>query len=219
MKKHKIFLLLVVGSFTLSAQDEIKNISRKACDCISELDVTDSNKKDMTTKLGVCFISASAGHEKFLKDKHGIDLTGKKLKKSGKKLGELIAMQAIIDCPMLIMAMVSGEGYTAAQVEYKKSRTKVTAPVVKTIPVKSVTGKVIKVEKEGFASFSVLGTDGFTSKLYWIDFFENSSVLLEDATKLKAKQFLFTYIEKKVFFAAKNNYELVKVLTGVSIAK
>jgi hypothetical protein len=215
VKKYIVILLMVVGTLTLSAQDEVKQISRKACDCMSELKISGADKDEMNTKLGLCFISASNGHEKYLKEKHGIVLSGKNAKKSGKKLGELIAVRAIIDCPSLIMAMVSGEGFAAAQVEYKKA--KVAPPIAVAPAIKSVTGKVISVGKVPFASFDIKGTDGFTTKLYWIDFFDKSSVLLEDVTELKAKKLSFTFIEKKVFFAAKNSYELVKVVTGVTI--
>ncbi|MFT6748032.1 MAG: hypothetical protein ACJAZ2_002390 [Glaciecola sp.] len=219
MKKSILLLALLVGSVVLSAQNELKNITEKSCDCMSDLDISKFKKKDLEAQLGLCFIAGAGDHEKWLEKEHGITFTGKKAKKSGEKLGELIAVQALSKCPGLIMALVNKKGFEEAQVEYKKKKAGIPTTTVtakpKVTPVKSISGKVVKVGKKNFASFNVKGADGFTNTLYWIDYFDNSGVLLEELSSLKTKDLSFTYIEKKVFFADKNNYELVKVITGV----
>ena len=201
-----LFCSLVSVSIFGAEQKPLKVIAKKACTCTNQAEMNELNTANARAmKLGICIIKASRGHESYLKEKHGVDLSQVAQAKHGEKLGYIVALEMADICSASLAKMTN-------ESTLPKNQEKVKAKVLgKFISIKTKAYVKVIVEDSSDANCRILS---FT-RLYLIFNFKNSKSFSKLTAFKKGSLYEFEYIEKEVYFATRNEYSKVKIITGI----
>ena len=99
MIKKFTFLFLVIISFQNAySQDILESIATKTCECIEAKTNKKLNGNEAFAELGICMIKVSEPYKKELKKDYNVDLDVLN-KETGEKLGRLVALILVGNCP------------------------------------------------------------------------------------------------------------------------
>ncbi len=207
--KHLTSLLFIIAlSFTGISQDYMDKIAQKACGCVEELD-ENMDKEMYTMKMGLCIVSATNSYEKQIKKDYKIDLTENL--DQAEKLGEIIGMRMASVCPETLIKMST---MFMDEEEYVEEEFLGDDPIDEAEYMKGV---VIKIEEEGFVTFSVKDENGKTEKFYWLDFVDSDFDFMADYKTLMGQKVYFFYESRELFDPRISEYREVKVLRYIEM--
>lgn len=99
MLKKTILLFIIIFSFQKSySQGILDSIAKKTCICIDSAKTLKMDRNQQLTEFGVCMIKTAEPYKKELKRDYNIDLNILN-KETGEKLGRLIALKLVGNCP------------------------------------------------------------------------------------------------------------------------
>ena len=195
-----LFCSLVSVSIFGAEQKPLKVIAKKACTCTNQAEMNELNTANARAmKLGICIIKASRGHESYLKEKHGVDLSQVAQAKHGEKLGYIVALEMADICSASLAKMTN-------ESTLPKNQEKVKAKVL---------GKFISIKTKAYVKVIVEDSSEKIVHLYLIFNFKNSKSFSKLTAFKKGSLYEFEYIEKEVYFATRNEYSKVKIITGI----
>lgn len=203
MKKFALSIfLLVIGAFSVSAQDYIETIAEKSCTCLTQIDTT-ASQSEINTQLGLCMIQASTPFEKELKKKAHIDISALD-DNTGEQLGLLIAPKMLIKCPALMLRLIN-----STKKEKEKNLSSSSTNTYK--------GVITDLQSNQFVSISVKNNKGPDQKFYWFAYFKGSELLKDGISGLKDKTVEVSYTENDYYNPAIKDYMKYKVITALSV--
>jgi hypothetical protein len=151
-------------------------------------------------ELGVCMLNASEPYKKQIKKDYDIDLNSSKGNAS-EKWGEVIGIKMATVCPDQLLALTE-------RVDGKKKQNN-------TAEKSKFEGKVIKIDKETFVSFTLKDSEGKTMKFYWFTPVTSDVEMVTNYNSLFDLNIRITYYQQELFDAKIGEYRKFNVIDKV----
>lgn len=191
---------VLLSSFTLVAQDVLDGIATGTCDCLKELDREVHKGEALQMQLGLCMMKVSAPYEKELRKQFKVDLSRLDAG-AGEKLGELVGMRLVTQCPEFLEMLAEMEGEETPDVVEQVTAT--------------VTGVVAGLRDRQFSTVLVKDVSGRTVELLRLEHFQNADMLAgAGATEVKGT---FYYTVKELYDPVAGTYRAHNVLVGLEL--
>jgi len=155
-------ITVAISTFSFGQSDkEIRKTSALTCDCLEKKDLTNVSSEKIQMELGLCMIEA-------LSDLNlDISLTDeKKMEEIGGKIG----LDMVVNCPSFIEVMGTmmsddPEGMAELMEDGDPSNYE------EETEIKTVTGKLNKINHNQFISIDIEDKEGKVISLYWFEYF------------------------------------------------
>ncbi len=195
MKKIALLALLYSVSSATFAQHFIETMASGACQCIEKI-ATTVPAKDLKLEVGLCIMKTyKPEFEKPLKAEYGIDIHG--AKDGMENFGRIVALRMATSCPS-VLARVSRAAAADGDLGSE-----------------SISGTVIKIEKDGFVAFTVKDQAGKTGKFYWMGQIDSGIDLVNNYNALLDRQLTLSFENKEYFDPKIDEYRKFKVITKI----
>jgi hypothetical protein len=210
MKKIGLLLFLcmavMVNAQTKDSKDAVlEDITKDVCECVSKKVDTGISRKEIEVQLGLCLINSYGTYreriEKFM------ELTFSD-PEAMEKFGEEIGMKMLTVCPDTFMAFA--KDLMEEEVENYTTENETNSNI------STVSGSVVKLEKDQFNMLIFKGTNKRTYKLLWQEYFEGEELLF-DFKKLKNKDINVSFENKEMYDPRLKDYRTYKVLRKIEI--
>ena len=198
MKKSIVFLLLV-ASFSYAQESAIDLIAKETCECINDKknDLSNTDKTDLQSTLGVCMLKSYSKHESELKAEEKVQFSDEE---GLEKFGEQIAMKMLNYCPDFIVEL----GKMAIE-EDKNAKAEV---------VLSIDGTVTDIKTEQFVTISVKDKTNRIHKLLLLDYFDSASLFVNGEIKKNDKIVVY-YSDIELYDPSTKDFKFYKVISGL----
>ncbi len=211
MKKQLLITLTCMFACTitvLAQQDQseiVKKAAKSTCECYSKknLDIESISRENLQMELGFCIITAYNNDQKAIKEIYG-DLLADAT--AMEKFGTDVGLQMATECPDTLLEI--GSQYLD---ENEDEETYQEGSIV--------TGKIDKITTEQFIVVNIKDDTGRRYKLYWLDYFEGDSYILNALNSKDRNTYSFEYVDIELFDPSTKEYRDYKVLSNVSEVK
>lgn len=193
-------LVLVFGPLLVKSQDVLDNISKDVCPCLQELS-PQAPKDSLNMKLGLCMLTHALPYQRELKKKHGVDLDqfdGP----TGEKLGRLLAMKLVVNCP----------GFTELVVRLSEEEM---PPPPAILDARTVYGTVQEVTPSQFLTITVKTDDGPSYEFLLLEHVTNIDQVSQDPGKARGFHAKWGYREREFFDPFTRTYKTYRVLLSM----
>ena len=197
--KKIITALLLVASFSYAQESAIDLIAKETCECITDKknDLSNTDKNDLQSILGVCMLKSYTKHESELQTKEKVSFNDDE---GLEKFGESIALKMLNYCPDTIVEL----GRIA--IEDEKNAT--------TNEVLSIEGTVTDIKTEQFVTISVKDKSNRIHKLLLLDYFESASLFVNGEIKKNNKLVVY-YSDIELYDPSTKDFKFFKVISGL----
>ncbi|MFK7750127.1 MAG: hypothetical protein AB8B65_17170 [Kordia sp.] len=193
--------IIVTAQEEDSKQAVLDDITRDACDCITEKSSKKITKKQLEVQLGLCLINSYGKYKKRIDKYIEISLNDPD---SLENLGQEIGLNMLTICPDTFMSFA--QEYIVDDLEAE----------VAVVPSKTdlVTGKVQKLTKDQFNMITFEGINKRKYKFLWLEYFEGQE-LLNDVKKLKKLKVTVTFESVEMYDPKMEDYRTYKVIRKI----
>lgn len=197
--KKIITALLLVASFSYAQESAIDLIAKETCECITDKknDLSNTDKNDLQSILGVCMLKSYTKHEGELQTEEKVSFSDDE---GLEKFGESIALKMLNYCPDTIVEL----GRIA--IEDEKNAT--------TNEVLSIEGTVTDIKTEQFVTISVKDKSNRIHKLLLLDYFESASLFVNGEIKKNNKLVVY-YSDIELYDPSTKDFKFFKVISGL----
>ncbi|SEA01445.1 hypothetical protein [Bizionia paragorgiae] len=197
--KTKVLLILLTVLFVQNSfaqeDDYMLKITKKACECLSELKDTENIT---TERLGLCMLAEAGKYKDELLRDYNIDMMN--IDETGEELGRLIGLKMITVCPEVMMSLADIKD----EDDYEET-------------LYSAQGKVRSITKEDFIVFSIKTEDGRTTKFHWLTFIQSDFDLQNNYESLKGKTIDLEYDIYEFYDAKLGDYRNYNIIESITI--
>ena len=193
MKKTLLFIYLLATVNTCFAEDFLDSVAKKTCACLDSVPAANLSQDNSKAQMGLCIIGSTTPQEReqFKKD---FALDFDQLDKNGTRIGEIIGLRVVTNCPASIQRVMSVGNNNA---------------------VSTVTGVITKIEPDFPVVFSLKDNQGKVIKLYWVDTVESEQDLPNTYSTLIGKTVEVKYKNKDMFDPKIGEYRQFKVISKI----
>ena len=198
MLKKTILIFIIIFSFQKSySQGILDSIANKTCICIDSAKTLKMDRNQQLTEFGVCMIKTAEPYKKELKRDYNIDLNVLN-KETGEKLGRLIALKLVGNCPTFKELM---QNEISNQIDKKEKEL-----VFK--------GTVKEIKKNQFYTIIVEDENKKIKEFIWLtEINENNISIL----KSKGENVKIIYIQMELYEPKLDRYVISYVLKSISL--
>jgi hypothetical protein len=218
MKKIIVLFFIVFASIAnaqITKDSLLKKMANEACIEISKKDFSKMNVDNMEQEMGVLLMPAIIGNMSDIEKVYGTKITNEE---GMQKVGQDLAMKLIMSCPEFMkMSMEMGKDPSSMEKLQKKAKI---MGMEKSIDVESsdeIKGTLISFTPADISSILVKDKSGKTSKLYWMEYFENADDFMSNSKKYLNKKVVVNYIVRDIYDAAKKAYKAIKVIASLEL--
>lgn len=199
MIKKFTFLFLVIISFQNAySQDILESIATKTCECIEAKTNKKLNGNEAFAELGICMIKVSEPYKKELKKDYNVDLDVLN-KETGEKLGRLVALKLVGNCPAFKSFM---QTEVNNQIQNKENETMF-----------EFSGVVKEIKQNQFVSITIENEHHKTKEFLWLTEVIENNVSILKSNGLYVK---ITYTQMELFEPKLNKYVISYVLKSIT---
>lgn len=197
--KKIITALLLVASFSYAQESAIDLIAKETCECITDKknDLSNTDKNDLQSILGVCMLKSYTKHEGELQTEEKVSFSDEE---GLEKFGESIALKMLNYCPDTIVEL----GRIAIEEEKNAA----------TNEVLSIEGTVTDIKTEQFVTISVKDKSNRIHKLLLLDYFESASLFVNGEIKKNNKLVVY-YSDIELYDPSTKDFKFFKVISGL----
>jgi hypothetical protein len=195
-----LFITIAANAQKISKDSLVKLMANEVCIELSKPKDSKSKGKDIATEVGLAMIPVFTNHLTEIQEAYGFtELT----KENGSKVGEDIGGKLANTCPAFLELLTQNPEATANLISGNKNSAG------------TLEGTFLKITKSDLSYIEIKTASGKIEKLYWLEYFEGSTDLISNPSKLNSKKVTVSYLEKEIYKAALNEYVKVKVITGL----
>lgn len=196
-------LLITTIGFSQTTKDELlKGAAQHACDCFTSKDFDFENTTDqnLVVELGICILGYYKDHKEVIDNEYGYIL---KDDAAMEEFSLEVGMEMAGYCPEALIALSGNEVFEEEEETYETYALK---------------GTIININTDQFVYIEVKDENGKRFKIYWLDYFEGDSIVLDllDQKKVDKKSYYIEYTFVELFDPSTKEYRNFKVLTNVS---
>jgi hypothetical protein len=127
-------------------------------------------------------------------------------------------MQLVLSCPAFMkMSMEMSKDPKAMEKLQNKAKNLNKVDKEETADSDEVIGSLASFTPADISSIMVKEKNGKTSKLYWMEYFENADNFMTNMKKYLNKKVSVSYIVRDVYDAVKKTYKSIKVITSLDL--
>ena len=201
----KTTIVLTIGCLlmatTLFAQDAtdglIKQITKDTCVELSRLDFSKQTTDELKVSLGLALVKVMGQHQAELKSA-GFNTSDSK---SVEKLAVDVGMRLVTDCPTFFETLTKNPNHIKELALNESSGT--------------ISGKLVRIVGGDFTHLLIEDTKGKVERLWWMEYFSGSNVLLSNPQTQLNRSLKVSYVEREIFNSTLNDYVKVKVITRI----
>ncbi|GLB50213.1 hypothetical protein [Neptunitalea lumnitzerae] len=196
------FLLITSIGFSQTTKDELlKGAAQHACDCFTSKDIDFENitDKNIEVELGICILSYYKDHKEAIESEYGNIL---KDTAAMENFAVDVGIEMAGFCPEALIAITGDEAFEEEE----------------TYETYALKGTILNINTDQFVYIEVKDENGKRFKIYWLDYFEGDSIILDllDQKKVDKKSYYIEYTFVELFDPSTKEYRNFKVLTNVS---
>jgi hypothetical protein len=192
-------LLVSTSLFAQGTNDGLTSqITKETCDELSQRDFSRTSPDEMKMLLGLALIKVMGKHQAEL-GAIGVSTSDPK---SIEKLATSVGMLLVAECPPFLEALTRNPN-TIAGLAGKQTSSG------------SISGKLVKIVDGEFTHLQVEDASGRIEKLWWMEYFNGSNILLADSQGQLNKPIKVNYVEREIFNSTLRDYVKVKVITSI----
>ena len=192
-------LMMSTSLFAQGTNDGLTSqITKETCDELSQRDFSRTNPDEMKMLLGLALIKVMGKHQGEL-SAIGVSPSDPK---SVEKLATSVGMQLVAECPTFLDALT-------------RNPNAITGLARKETSAGTISGTLVKVVEGEFTHLQVEDANGRIEKLWWMEYFNGSNILLADAHGQLNKPIKVNYVEREIFNSTLRDYVKVKVITSI----
>lgn len=197
-------MLQVQAQKKMSKDELVKLMSKDVCDELDKIVNEKKSVQNLEVELGMAMLPVFTKYEKEISEVYGFsDLTSE----NGEKIGRDIGGNLARTCPSFMKILTSNVDQTTELISGDKK----TRATLKGDFIKLTTGELSFIE--------VKAGNGKVEKLYWLEYFEGSNDLANNASKFNNKTVNVGYTEKEIYKAAIKDYVKMKIITSLALDK
>ncbi len=211
--KKILTLIAIITCFTTNAQitkdSLLKVMSNEACEEFAKKDFTTIDKKNLETEMGMLLAPAMMTHLDDIERLYGGGMTDPD---AMRKMGMDLSMKLASTCPKFIefsMKMAGKSGEDGSKVKKENTLDNNGEAILK--------GTLLSVNAGDITTLSVSDGKGKTTKLYWLEYFDNADKIIANNKKYLNKKVTVGYTEKSVYDFVRKNYKTIKVITSIDL--
>ncbi len=207
-------LIAIVCCFATNAQitkdSLLKVMTTEACEELNKKDLSKIDAKNLESEMGMLLAPAMMGHLEDIERIYGGGMTDQDaMKKMGMDLGMRLATKCPKFMELSMQAMSSGNKSALPKAKINE------APSANEEA--SISGTLLAVNAGDITTLSIAENKGKTTKLYWLEYFDNADDLKTNSKKYLNKKVTVNYTEKSVYDFVRKNYKTIKVITSIDV--
>jgi hypothetical protein len=194
-------LLFTAPLYSQGTRDDLlKQLAQEACQEIKKTDFSNKSADELKLALGLPLVMVSGRHQGELKAV-GIDMSDSQ---SARKFGNDVGIYLAQNCPEFVASMMKNPSAVAEIAQNAKT----SGPL-------SISGTLVKIVNGDFSYLQVEDSKGKIEKLWWMEYFDGSNVLVVSPQNRLNRPIKVNYVEKELFNFTLKDYVKVKVITGI----
>ena len=198
IKKFSLLFLIIISFQNTYSQDILDSIATKTCECIEAKTNKNLNRNEALSELGVCLIKVSEPYKKELKKDYNVDLNLLN-KETGEKLGRLVALKLVGNCPAFKSLM---QTEVNNQIQKKENET-----------IFEFSGVVKEIKQNQFVSITVENENYKTKEFLWLTEVAENNISILKSNGIFVK---ITYTQMELFEPKLNKYVISYVLKSIT---
>jgi len=186
---------LMMSGTAMAQQNYLDEIAQRACTCVDKVQTNGLGENEITMQMGVCILQSVGPNDrdKIMND-YKININDPM--KDGQRAGALIGARMAAICPATVVKLstIAKEAGSGG----------------------SVTGNIIKVDSDGFVTFSVKENAGNTQKYVWLFPTKGGLDLPSMYNSMTGKTVTLKYETKNIFDPRVGDYRQVRIITQIT---
>jgi hypothetical protein len=212
--RKTLTLIAIVCCFDTNAQitkdSLLKVMTTEACEELNKKDLTKIDAKNLESEMGMLLAPAMMSHLEDIERIYGGGMTDQD---AMKKMGMDLGMKLATKCPKFMELSMQAMGGGNQSLEAKIKKINPSSNNGET----SVNGTLLTVNAGDITTLSISETKGKTTKLYWLEYFDNADDLKTNSKKYLNKKVTIGYSEKSVYDFVRKNYKTIKVISSIDL--
>lgn len=173
---------------------------KNVCAEVSQEDVSTKSATQIQAMMGLAMIKVVAAHQAEL-TAAGINIADPSAVQA---FGRRVGVQLVGQCPAFFTALAKNP-----------DALKQVANAAVNSPSGTISGTLRKIAGGDFSYLQVEDTRGKIEKLWWMEYFQGSKILLTDPNSRLNKPITVKYTEREVFNSTLGDYVKIKIITGI----
>lgn len=211
--KKILTLVCIIACFAAKAQitkdSLLKVMSNEACEEFSKKDFSTIDKKNLETEMGMLLAPAMMSHLDDIERIYGGGMTDPD---AMRKMGMDLSMKLASTCPKFIEFSMKMAGKSREDDPKVKKEN-----ILDNNGEAAVKGTLLAINAGDITTLSLSDGKGKTTKLYWLEYFDNADKLIANNKKYLNKKITVSYTEKSVYDFVRKNYKIIKVITSIDL--
>jgi hypothetical protein len=210
--KKILTLVAIITCFTTNAQitkdSLLKVLSKEACEEVNKKDLNTLDKNNAQAEISMLLAPVMMNHLDDIQTVYGGSITDQN---TMTKLGMDLSMKLATTCPKFVelsLKMASADGMED-KIKKMNTQSDNAEDVIK--------GTFLSLNAGDITTISVAEAKGKTTKLYWLEYFDNADKLITNNKKYLNKKVKVSYTEKSVYDFVRKNYKTIKVIASIDL--
>ena len=185
----------MMSNTAMAQQNYLDEIAQRACTCVDKVQTNGLGENEITMQMGVCILQSVAPNdrEKLMND-YKININDPM--KDGQRAGAIIGARMAAFCPATVIKLSNLAKDASAG--------------------GSITGNIVKVDTDGFVTFSVKENAGNTQKYVWLFPTKGGLDLPSNYSSMTGKTVTLKYDTKNIFDPRIGDYRQVRIITQIT---
>ncbi len=186
---------LMMSGTTMAQQNYLDEIAQRTCTCVDKVQTKGMGENEITMQMGVCLLQSVGPNDRDrLMNDYKVNINDPL--KDGQRIGAIIATRMAPICPATLIKMTNFEKEAGSG--------------------NSVTGNIIKVDSDGFVTFSVKENAGNTQKYVWLFPTKGGLDLPSMYSSMTGKTVTLRYETKDIFDPRIGDYRQIRIITQIT---
>jgi hypothetical protein len=212
--KKILTLIAIIFWFAADAQitkdSLLKVMTNEACEELNKKDLTKIDAKNLEAEMGMLLAPAMMSHLEDIERIYGGDMTDQD---AMKKMGTDLGMRLATKCPKFME--LSMQAMSSGNKSFESKIKKLDTPTDNSEA--TLSGTLMAVNAGDITTLSISESKGKTTKVYWLEYFDNADELKTNNKKYLNKKVNVGYTEKSVYDFVRKNYKIIKVITSIDL--
>ncbi|GGX46762.1 hypothetical protein [Undibacterium squillarum] len=185
----------MMSNTAMAQQNYLDEIAQRACTCVDKVKTNGAGENEVTLQMGMCLLQSVGPNDRDkLMNDYKVNINDPL--KDGQRTGAIIGARMAAFCPATLLKMTNFVKEPGAG--------------------SSVTGNIIKVDSDGFVTFSVKENAGNTQKYVWLFPTKGGLDLPAMYNSMTGKTVTLKYETKDIFDPRIGDYRQIRIITQIT---
>jgi hypothetical protein len=201
-------LCCFAASAQITKDSLLKVMSKEACDLVNKKDLNTIDKNNAQSEISLLIAPVMMNHLDDIQTIYGGSITDQYVMS---KLGMDLSMKLTTSCSKFVELTLKLASSDGMQEKIKKINNETNSEEM------SMNGTLLSVNAGDITTLIIAEAKGKTTKLYWLEYFDNADIFSTNTKKYLNKNVKVNYTEKSVYDIVRKNYKTIKVITSIDL--